>query len=72
MRIWQQALGHGHGQVGNACLFDQRADIRVRLGVGGPLAQHDQRLLRAPEQLDSTLDGVGAGNLLRRRIDDLD
>src|SRR6202521_2887416 len=48
----QQALGHGHRQVGDAGLLDQGADVRVGLGVGGTLAQHDERAPGALEQFE--------------------
>src|SRR6266550_3549366 len=45
VRVGQQALGHGHREVGNARPFHQRADIRIGLGVRGALAKDDERTL---------------------------
>jgi hypothetical protein len=72
VRVGQDALRHRHGQVGNAGLLDQRADVRVGLRVGGTFAQEDQRALGALQQLERALDGIGRRDLARRRIDHLD
>ena len=72
VRVGQQALGHRHRQVRDAGLLDQRADVGVGLRVGRALAEDDQRLLRALEQIERALHRVGRRDLARRRIDDLD
>ena len=46
VRVGQQALGHRHGQVRDAGLFHQRANVRVGLRVRRALAENDQRTLR--------------------------
>ena len=50
----------------------KRADVGVGLRVGGALAEQDQRLLRALEQVERALHRVGRGDLARRRVDHLD
>ena len=45
----KQALGHRHGQVGDAGLFHQRANIRIGLRVRRALAENDERTLGALE-----------------------
>ena len=72
VRVGQQALGHGHGQVGDAGPFHQRANIRIGLRVRRALAENDQRTLRGPEQIERALHGVRRRDLARRRIDHLD
>ena len=72
VRVGQQALGHRHGQVGDAGLFHQRANIRIGLRVRRALAENDERTLGAPEQIERALHGVRRRDLARRRIDDLD
>ena len=72
MRVGQQALGHGHGQIGDAGALDEGADVRVGLGVGGALAEQDQRTLGALEQFKGALHRVLGRDLARRRIDHLD
>ena len=44
--VGQQALGHRHRHVRDAGGLDELADLLVGLGVGGTLAEHDQRPLR--------------------------
>ena len=56
MGVRQQALGHGHRQVGNARFFNQRTNVGVGLGVSGPLAQQNERALGAFEQIKGALD----------------
>jgi hypothetical protein len=70
--VGKQALGHRHGQVGDPGLLDQRPDIRIGLRIGRALAEDDERLLRALQQVQGALHGLGRGNLPWRRIDDLD
>ena len=69
VRVGQQALGHRHRQVRDAGLLDERADVGVALRVGRALAEHDERLLRALQQVERALDrvrrresGCGAGS----------
>ena len=52
--------------------LDQRADVGVGTRVGRALAEQDQRLLRALQQVERALHRVGRGDLPRRRIDHLD
>ena len=72
MRVGQQALGHGHGQIRNAGLLNQSAYVGVCLSVGCTLAQNDERPFSAFEQVQSALDCVCRGNLARRRVNDFD
>jgi len=72
MRVGQQAFGHGHWQVRNAGFFNQRTNVSIGLGIGGSLAQENQRTLRAFEQVERTLDRVWRRQLAWGRIDDLD
>ena len=72
VRVGQQALGHRHRQVRDAGLLDQRADVGIGLRVGRALAEDDQGLAGALEQIERALHGIGRGNLLRRGVDDLD
>ena len=55
VRVGQQALGHRHRQVGDAGLLDQRADVGIGLRVRRALAEDDERLLRALEQIERAL-----------------
>ena len=45
MIVGQQSFSHGHWQIRNARVFHQLADIRIGLGIGGALAQQNQRPL---------------------------
>ena len=71
MGVGQQALGHAHGQERHAALLDQGADRIVGLGVGGALAEDDQRALGGLEHVERTLDRGRGGNLRRRGVDHL-
>ena len=53
-------------------LLDERPDVGVGLRVGRALAEDDQRLLCALQKIERALHRFGGGDLLRRRIDDLD
>src|SRR6267143_1268252 len=72
MRIRQQPLGHGHGQVRDARLLDEGTDLRVGLRIGRAFAEDNQRLLRALQQVERALDGFRRRNLLGRWIHHLD
>ena len=71
MGVGQQALGHAHRQERHAALLDQRLDRVVGLGVGGALAEDDQRPLGALQHVERALDRGGRGNLRRRGVDHL-
>ena len=72
MQVGQQSLGHAHRQERRAALLDEGADRVVGLGVGGALAEDDERTLCALEHIERALDRIGRRNLRRRRVDHLD
>ena len=72
MEIGQQAFGHAHRQKRDTALFDEGTDGVVGLGVGGALAEDDQRTLGALEHVERAVDGRGRGYLRGRGIDHLD
>src|SRR5207237_925090 len=67
VRIRQQALGHRHGQIGDAGFLDERADVGVGLRVRRAFAENDQRLFRAAQQIECALHRLGRRDLLRGR-----
>jgi hypothetical protein len=60
------------GRKGNAALFDQRADIVIRLRICRALAEDDQGPPGAFQDIERALDRARGRNLGRRRIDHLD
>ena len=72
MGVWQQTLGHGHGQVRDAAFFNQGANVGISLSVGSAFAQHDQRTLGALEQVERALHGVSGRDLARCCVNHLD
>src|SRR5581483_7211194 len=72
MRVGQQALGHAHRQERHARLLDEALDRLVGLRVGRALAEDDQRLPGALQDVERALHGGGRGDLRRRGIDHLD
>ncbi len=61
MGVGQKALGHAHGQEGNAALLDEFADRLVGLGIGRALAEDDQGTLGALEHLERALHRIRTG-----------
>ena len=55
VRVGQESLRHGHRQVRDAGLFDERADVGVGLRVRRALAEDDQRTLGALQQIERAL-----------------
>ena len=72
VRVGQQALRHRHRQVGDAGPFDQRTDVGVGLRIRRALAEDDQRLLRALEQVERALHRFRRRDLARRGVHHLD
>ena len=72
MCVGQQTLRHGHRQIWNTGLLDERADFVIGLRVGCALAENDERLSGALQKVDSTLDRVRSRDLLGRGIDYFD
>ena len=72
MEIRQQALGHAHRQERDAARLDKLADRVVGLGVGGALAENDQRPLRALKHVERALDRVRRRKLRGCGVDHLD
>jgi len=70
--VGQEALGHAHRNVGDAARLHEGADRLVGLGVGGALAEHDQRPLGGFQDLERPGDRLGSGVLGRGRVDHLD
>ena len=70
--VFQQTLGHGHGQVRYTRCFHQSAKGRIGLGIGGTFAQNDQGSLGIFEQVQRPVYRIGTRNLFGRRVDHLD
>ncbi len=72
MVVRQQALGHGHGQIGDAGSLDEAPHHVVALRIGCALAEDDQRPLGALEIMQRALDRVDGRALFGGRVDHVD
>jgi hypothetical protein len=71
MIIGQQSLGHRHRQERDPGRLHERPDLLIGLGVGGALAEHDQRPLGPLQQAEGAVDSLRRGQLPGRGVGDL-
>ena len=69
MSVWQKPFRHGHRQVRDTGALDERTYLLIRLRVGSPFAENDERTLGRREKVDGARDRLGRRNLTWRRID---
>src|SRR5260370_9772817 len=69
MVIGQEPFGHGHRQIGNTCLLNERANVSISLCVGSAFAENNEWALRARQQVEGAFDRIWGGNLPGHWID---
>lgn len=69
MVIRQESFRHGHRQIRNTCLFNERPDVSVSLCVSSAFAENNKWALCAREQIEGAFDRFSGGKLPGRWID---